>query len=238
MNQRPLSQHAGSTVRLEAVSLRYDAADDILNDVSVDLSNGSFTFLTGASGAGKSSLLKLIYVALRPSRGDLSLFGKSTKALNRRELAKLRRRIGVVFQEFRLLDHLTAYENTALPLRVAGQSESQYRSDIIELLNWVGLGERLNAKPKTLSGGEQQRVAIARALVAKPDLLIADEPTGNVDPEMAGRLMRLFVELNRRLGTTVLIATHDLGLVKEMGFPVLRLQNGFLAEDAEFGADA
>lgn len=237
MNQKSFSQNTGASVRLEGVSLRYDATDDILNDVSIDLSQGSFTFLTGASGAGKSSLLRLLYLALRPTKGDVRLFGQSTQALNRRQLSNLRRRIGVVFQEFRLLDHLTAYENAALPLRVTGQSERSYKQDIVELLNWVGLGERLHAKPQTLSGGEQQRVAIARALVAKPDLLIADEPTGNVDPEMATRLMRLFVELNRRLGTTILIATHDLGLVRELGFPVLRLQNGFLAKDAEFGGN-
>lgn len=236
MKQKSLTPFSGSTVRLEGVGLRYGTADNILNDVSIDLDKGSFTFLTGASGSGKSSLLKLIYLALRPTAGDVRLFGQSTKSLNRRQLSSLRRRIGVVFQEFRLLDHLTAYENAALPLRVAGESEKSYRQDIVELLNWVGLGERLNAKPQTLSGGEQQRVAIARALVAKPDLLIADEPTGNVDPEMATRLMRLFVELNRRLDTTVLIATHDFGVIKELEYPVIRLQNGFLARDNEFGA--
>ena len=141
----------------------------------------------------------------------------------------------MVFQEFRLLDHLSAYENVSLPLRVQGRREKSYRDDVEELLSWVGLGERMGARPETLSGGEKQRVAIARALVNKPDLLIADEPTGNVDPEMGTRLMRLFAELNRRLGTTVLIATHDLGVIRQFEAPVLRIQHGLLVRDVEFG---
>ncbi len=156
------------------------------------------------------------------------MFGVDTSRLNRRDLAPLRRRIGVVFQEFRLLDHLTAYENVALPLRVLGQHERSYRDDVIELLRWVGLGDRLEARPATLSGGEKQRVAIARAVVGKPDLIIADEPTGNVDEEMGDRLFRLFRELNKRLNTTVLIATHDLALVRKARTDVLRLADGMV----------
>ncbi len=156
------------------------------------------------------------------------MFGVDTSRLSRRDLAPLRRRIGVVFQEFRLLDHLTAYENVALPLRVLGQHERAYREDVIELLRWVGLGDRLDARPATLSGGEKQRVAIARAVVGKPDLLIADEPTGNVDEDMGDRLFRLFRELNKRLNTTVLIATHDLALVRKARTDVLRLADGMV----------
>ena len=217
------------------MSARYARSGDVLSEVSLDLKPGSFTFLTGASGAGKSTLLKLMYAALKPSRGRCLLFGRPTSELDRAGLATLRRRIGIVFQEFRLLDHLTAYENVSLPLRVAGNKERDYRADVLELLRWVGLGERLDARPSTLSGGEQQRVAIARALVHKPQLLIADEPTGNVDPEMSERLMKLFAELNKRLGTTVVIATHDLGLIRKFQADVLRLSQGLLVMDAESG---
>ncbi len=156
------------------------------------------------------------------------MFGVDTSRLTRKDLAPLRRRIGVVFQEFRLLDHLTAYENVALPLRVLGDNEKRYRDDVIELLKWVGLGDRLDARPATLSGGEKQRVAIARAVVVKPDLIIADEPTGNVDEEMGDRLLRLFRELNRRLNTTLLIATHDLAMVRKANADVLRLADGMV----------
>ena len=218
-----------AAVRLDAVTLRYDASGEILSGIDLVLKPGSFSFLTGASGAGKSSLLKLLYLARPPSTGEVSLFGRPTSRLTRDQLSALRRRIGVVFQEFRLLGHLTAYENAALPLRVMGRKESQYRHDVEELLAWVGLGERMHKRPETLSGGEQQRVAIARAVVTQPDLLIADEPTGNVDPEMGARLMRLFIELNKRLGTTVIIATHDLGLVRQIEAPVYHLADGLLA---------
>jgi cell division transport system ATP-binding protein len=215
-------------VRFDRVSLSYGPENDVLSDVSINLKPGSMTFLTGPSGAGKSSLLKLAYLALRPTNGRVSLFGVDTSRLKRPELANLRRRVGVVFQEFRLLDHLTAYENAALPLRVSGDNEKRYRKDVEELLRWVGLGDRMSAKPATLSGGEKQRVAIARAVVVKPDLIIADEPTGSVDDEMGGRLMRLFRELNKRLNTTLLIATHDLAMVREARADVLRLADGMV----------
>jgi len=200
-------------VWFENVSQSYGPQVDVLSGVDFELPAQSF---------------KLAYLALRPTRGRVNLFGVDTSALNRSGLAKLRRRIGVVFQEFRLLDHLTAYENVALPLRVVGLSERQYRDDVMELLSWVGLGDRMDARPPTLSGGEKQRVAIARAIVGKPDLLIADEPTGNVDAEMGERLLRLFLELNKRLGTTVLIATHDMDMVRNSGAEILRLSDGSL----------
>jgi cell division transport system ATP-binding protein len=201
----------------------------VLRDVSFDLRGGSFTFLTGLSGAGKTTLLKLICLAEPPSRGLITLFGEELATAQRRGLPGLRRRIGVVFQDFRLLPHLSAYDNVALPLRLAGKREGEYTRDVRELLSWVGLGDRMTARPATLSGGEQQRVAIARAVVARPDLLIADEPTGNVDPEMGARLIRLFAELNR-LGTTVLIATHDRMLVEETRGREMRLVEGRLMQ--------
>lgn len=214
-------------VRLDTVGMRYGRAPEVLKDVALTLAPGSFHFLTGPSGAGKSSLLKLIYFAARPSRGRVEIFGRDVEAAPREEIARLRRRIGVVFQEFRLLDHLNAFENVALPLRVARQKPQTYRDDVAELLNWVGLGARMEAMPATLSGGEKQRVAIARAVVNRPDLLIADEPTGNVDHEMAVRILRLFVELHR-MGTTVLIASHDQELIAQSGMPSFRLEDGRL----------
>ncbi|MBX3489429.1 MAG: cell division ATP-binding protein FtsE [Parvibaculum sp.] len=214
-------------IRFENVGMRYGMGPEVLRDVSFHLAPASFHFLTGPSGAGKTSLLKLMFLATRPSRGLITMFGKDIATLPRAELPPLRRRIGVVFQEFRLLDHLTTYENVALPLKIQGRGEESYRADVEELLAWVGLGDRMSARPPTLSGGEKQRAAIARAVVAQPDLLLADEPTGNVDPEMGQRLLRLFVELNR-LGTSVLIATHDRALVETAGAPELVLHKGGL----------
>jgi cell division transport system ATP-binding protein len=216
-------------VRFENVGMRYGSGPEVLRDVTFMLEAGSFTFLTGLSGAGKTTLLKLIYLAEPPSRGLITLFGRDLATARRTALPALRRRIGVVFQDFRLLDHLSAFDNVALPLRLAGKRIADYAHDVEELLSWVGLGDRMNAVPPTLSGGEQQRVAIARAVVARPDLLIADEPTGNVDPEMGARLIRLFGELNR-LGTTVLIATHDRGLIENPRAREVRLVDGRLVE--------
>jgi cell division transport system ATP-binding protein len=223
-------------VRFENVGMRYGAGPEVLRDVTFVLEGGSFTFLTGLSGAGKTTLLKLIYLAEPPSRGLVGLFGQELATARRRDLPPLRRRIGVVFQDFRLLDHLSAYDNVALPLRLAGRRPEDYAHDVEELLSWVGLGDRMQAKPATLSGGEQQRVAIARAVVARPDLLIADEPTGNVDPDMGAKLIRLFAELNR-LGTTVLIATHDRALIESTRAREMRLVDGRLVElRAQMGA--
>jgi len=216
-------------VRFQGVAMRYASGPEILRDISFNLEAGSYHFLTGASGAGKTSLLRLMYLANRATRGTVKVFGHDIGNTSRRALPALRRRIGVVFQDFRLLSHLSAYDNVALPLRLAGKREADYHRDVRELLSWVGLGDRMTAKPATLSGGEQQRVAIARAVVARPDLLIADEPTGNVDPEMGAKLIRLFAELNR-LGTTVLIATHDRMLVEETRGREIRLVEGRVME--------
>ena len=218
---------ANLVIRFENVGLRYGMGPEVLRNVSFHLTPGSFHFLTGPSGAGKTSLLQLLFLAQRPTRGLISIFGQDVATLPRHELPAIRRRIGVVFQEFRLLSHLTTYENVALPLRIRDANTNEYESNVIELLRWVGLGERLNAIPEILSGGEKQRAAIARAVVGRPALLLADEPTGNVDPELAQRLLRLFVELNK-LGTTILIATHDLSLMENYGAPRLVLEDGEL----------
>jgi len=221
-----------SLVKFENVGLRYGMGAEVLQDVTFSLEPGAFRFLTGPSGAGKTSLLKLLYLARRPSRGRMVMFDHDISAAPRRALPRLRRRIGVVFQDYRLLEHLSAVDNVAMPLRIAGGvSETKIREHVEELLTWVGLGERIHARPEQLSGGEKQRVAIARAVIAKPDLLLADEPTGNVDPAMARRLMHLFVELNK-LGTTMLLATHDVDLVEEVGGAFMRLREGrLLVED-------
>lgn len=220
----------GSIVQFENVGLRYGAEADVLSDISFALAAGSFYFLTGPSGAGKTSLLKLLYLALRPTSGTVRLFGEDIAAVAHDRLPALRRRIGVVFQDFRLLPHLSAVDNVALPLRVAGVAESEIAAPVEEMLGWVGLGERAHALPATLSGGEQQRVAIARAVIGRPEILIADEPTGNVDADMAARLFHLFDGLNR-LGTTMVVATHDIHLLQAVANPqIMRLDRGRMAD--------
>jgi cell division transport system ATP-binding protein len=214
-------------VRFENVGLRYGVGQEVLRDVSFRVEPNSLQFLTGPSGAGKTTLLRLLFMALQPTRGLITLFGHDVATLTKDALATLRRRIGLVFQDFRLLDHLTTYENVALPLRVLGRSEASYRAEVIELLRWVGLGDRLWALPPVLSGGEKQRAAIARAVIAQPELLLADEPTGNVDPNLAQRLLRLFVELNKS-GTAVVIATHDIALMNQYDARRLVLHDGRL----------
>lgn len=214
-------------IRFDNVGLRYGSGPEILRDVTFHVLPGSFHFLTGPSGAGKSTLLRLLFMSLRPSRGLIFVFGENVADLPRPGRAALRRRIGIVFQDFRLLDHLTTWENVALPLRVMGKKESDYAEDVTDLLRWVGLGERIHAYPEILSGGEKQRAAIARAVITRPELLLADEPTGNVDPAIGNRLLRLFVELNR-LGTSVILATHDYSLMEQLEAPRLMLDAGQL----------
>jgi cell division transport system ATP-binding protein len=212
-------------IRLQNVGLHYDRGGEVLRDVSFHLKPGSFHFLTGPSGAGKTSLLRLLFMTTRPTRGHIRIFDEDVTNISMSRRAQYRRRIGIVFQDFRLLDHLSTWENVAMPLRVAGRRLSDYKDDVTDLLQWVGLGERMHAYPSVLSGGEKQRAAIARAVIGKPELLLADEPTGNVDPAMARRLLRLFIELNR-LGTSVVIATHDYSLLKQFRAPCLELENG------------
>lgn len=212
-------------IKLENVGVRYGMGPEILRDLTFDIPKNSFHFLTGPSGAGKTTLLRLLFMSLHPTRGNISMFGRNVSDIPRDELPLLRRRIGIVFQDFRLLNHLTTYENVALPLRVRGKEEATYRADVVELLEWVGLGERMHASPQILSGGEKQRVAIARALIDRPEILLADEPTGNVDPPMALRLVSLFKELNR-LGTAVMIATHDFSLMDQVNARRMILSEG------------
>ena len=235
-SERPSLESRGSEipeniehiVRFKNIGLRYGLGREVLLDVSFALKPGSFHFLVGESGAGKSSLLKLIYLALRPTRGSISLFGHEIASTSRDDLPALRRKVGVVFQEFKLLNHLSAFDNVALPMRVAGAKRKDVDRHVTELLNWVGLKDHMQARPPTLSGGQQQRVAIARAVISRPSLLLADEPTGNIDDQMGLRLIHLFEELNR-LGTTVIIATHSQQLVERLGYAQLQLTNGQLA---------
>lgn len=212
-------------IRLQNVALRYGRGPEVLRSVSFELRPGSFYFLTGPSGAGKTTLLRLMLMEIQPTVGQVALFSQDVSRITLARRAQLRRRIGIVFQDFRLLDHMTTWENVALPLRVLGKREEDYREDVTDLLQWVGLGDRMYAYPSVLSGGEKQRAAIARAVIGKPELLLADEPTGNVDPQMARRLLRLFIELNR-LGTSVVIATHDHQLMRQFKAPRLELSDG------------
>ena len=218
---------AVEVLRFDNIGMRYGVGPEILRDISFGLEQGSFHFLTGSSGAGKTTLLKLMYLSHRPSRGLVHVFGKDISVTPRASLPALRRRIGVVFQDFRLLDHMTAVQNVALPLVVSGLKDDKLDQHVRELLTWVGLADRLDARPSTLSGGQQQRVAIARAVINRPRLLLADEPTGNVDNEIAVRLMYLFEELNK-MGTTVVIATHNDDLISQFRHPVLQLNEGEL----------
>ena len=219
----PKTSSAG-IIEMQNVGIRYGQGPEILSDIKLSLKKGSFHFLTGKSGAGKTSLLSMMYLAQKPSRGTVNVFGTNINFTNRDNLAMLRRKIGVIFQDFRLLDHLSAFDNVALPLRVCGMDEREVRKRVSELLSWVELDRHMLDTTATLSGGEKQRIAIARAVINRPELLLADEPTGNVDNDIAPKLMKLFVELNK-LGTTVVIATHSEKLINDFAYPRLHLQN-------------
>lgn len=224
-------------VRFENVGMRYGMGPEVLRDVGFSLESGSFHFVTGPSGAGKTSLLKLLSLAHRPSRGLISMFDHDVTTAPRTILTQLRRKIGIVFQDFRLLDHLSARENVALPLRITGHQPDEIKKRATALLDWVDLGQRMDAYPPTLSGGEKQRLAIARAVIRRPSLLIADEPTGNVDPGMSLHLLRFFEELNRQ-GMTVVLATHDEWLMSHFSRPCLRLDHGSLSVQPAIMASA
>jgi cell division transport system ATP-binding protein len=226
-----MSERHAEIVKFDNVGLRYGTDPEVLSNLTFTLYPGSFYFLTGASGAGKTSLLKLLYLAQRPSRGGIRMFGQDLITMPRARLPEVRRRLGVVFQNFRLVPYLTAFDNVALPLRLAGADEKKVVKAVGGMLEWVGLSHRAHAIPATLSGGEQQRVAIARAVIARPRMLIADEPTGNVDPDMALKLLRLFEALNNRVGTTVVVATHDVHLLKKVPDSlIMRLHKGQLSD--------
>ena len=211
-------------IDMQNVCIRYGKDPEVLKDIKLTLQKGSFHFLTGKSGAGKTSLLSMMYLALKPSMGTMMIFGSNVGYASRNEMAGLRRRIGVVFQDFRLLEHLSAYDNVAIPLRIRGMGENEIKKRVKELLSWVELDKSMNKICSTLSGGEKQRVAIARAVINRPEILLADEPTGNVDNDIASKLMKLFIELNK-LGTTVVIATHSKDLIAEYNYPQIHLEN-------------
>jgi len=211
-------------VDMQNVCIRYGEDPEILSNIKLSLDKGSFHFLTGKSGAGKTSLLSMMYLSLMPSRGTVNVFGANIGYASRHTMAMLRRKIGVVFQDFRLLEHLSAYDNVAVPLRIRGMGENEIKKRVKELLSWVELDKSMDKICSTLSGGEKQRVAIARAVINRPEILLADEPTGNVDNDIASKLMKLFVELNK-LGTTVVIATHSKDLISEYNYPQIHLEN-------------
>lgn len=218
-------------IRFEHAGLRYGIGPEVLSDISFNLEPGSFHFLTGPSGAGKTSLLSMLYLGRRPTRGIVTMFGQNISSLTRAQMAPLRRRIGTVFQDFRLLGHMSAFDNVALPLRIQGKPEKEIRDNVAELLDWVGLGDHMYVLPSTMSGGQQQRVAVARAVITRPRLLLADEPTGNLDDEIGARLLNLFEQLNR-MGTTIVIATHDHGMIERFGHARLVLDGGRLHVEA------
>lgn len=215
-------------IKFEHVGLRYGIGPEVLSDVNFTLQPGSFHFLCGPSGAGKTSLMSLLYLGRKSTRGLISMFGENTGSLSREALMPLRQKIGVIFQDFRLLNHLSAFDNVALPMRISGQSEQEIKTHVTELLEWVGLGDCMHRLPKTLSGGQQQRIAIARAVIVQPKLLLADEPTGNLDDEIGYKLMSLFEQLNK-MGTTVVIATHSLAILESFNHPRLILDKGHVS---------
>jgi cell division transport system ATP-binding protein len=228
VNSGLIQSNEALVLAVENVGLNYGKGPDILRDVNLALEAGDMGFLAGPSGAGKTSLLRILLMTQQPTRGTVTLFGQDVTSVSHREKPSLRRRLGVVFQDFRLIDHLSVFDNVAMPLRVRGGRRKEYANDVKDLLDWVGLGNRMDALPETLSGGEKQRAAIARAVISKPDLLLADEPTGNVDATMANRLLHLFLELNRQ-GTTILIASHDDELMKQSKKQIFTLRRGVLA---------
>ena len=218
-------------IRFEDVHFHYNKhAPDVLQKVNFTLERGSYHFLTGPSGAGKTSLINLMFLGKIPSKGKITMFGQDTGAASREEMCSLRQNIGVVFQDFRLLNHLSAFDNVALPLRILDRPEEEINAHVNELLDWVGLGEHKQNLPETLSGGQQQRIAVARAVIAQPKLLLADEPTGNLDDDIGFRLMGLFEQLNRT-GTTIVIATHNPHIIEQFGHPCLRLVNSTIEQD-------
>lgn len=214
-------------IRFEHVGLRYGVGPEVLSDINFTLEAGSFHFLCGPSGAGKTSLMNLLYLGKKPSRGALSMFGQNVNNLTREQLVPIRQRIGVIFQDFRLLNHLSAFDNVALPMRINSRTETEIKSNVSELMEWVGLGDCMHRLPATLSGGQQQRIAIARAVITRPRLLLADEPTGNLDDEIGMKLMHLFDQLNR-MGTTIVVATHNLQILERFNHPRLILTGGGL----------
>ncbi|AIL13315.1 hypothetical protein IM40_07120 [Candidatus Paracaedimonas acanthamoebae] len=223
-----------SVVQFERVSLKYGQGPYILDDVSLNLSSGTFHYLTGASGVGKSSLLKLIYSGFKEYRGTIRVFGSDLRYMKNQVMARYRQQVGVIFQDFLLLDHLTTLDNIALPLRLKGEGWSDSRKKAQQMMKWIGLGGFEEAMPSTLSGGQKQRAVIARSIMNKPKLLLADEPTGNLDDENAAKLLYLFEELNRG-GITIVMATHNKDLTTEFPHPIIRLAESQISIHPPFG---
>ena len=226
-----MTQDITLIAQLHDAAMRYGDGPEVLQDLRLELAAGSFHFLIGPSGAGKTSLLRLLALAHPPARGRVVVFGRDAAQLERSEVGALQRRIGVVFQDFRLLDHLSAFDNVALPLRLAGGADGQITQHVTELMSWLGLGTLLETRPPELSMGQRQLVAVARAVIGRPALLLADEPTSSVDAAHARRLMHLLLSLHR-IGTTIVLATHNEPLVRRHGFPVLAMAGGRLAPAA------
>lgn len=214
-----------TTISFANVAAQYDGTPEILTDVSFNISGGAFYFLSGASGAGKTTLLRLIYQLHKPSRGQIKIFGKTTNDMSRDEITQIRQKMSIVFQEYSLLSHLSVFDNVALPLRVRGMPDAKIKKLVAKVLDWVGLGKYADANPRALSGGQQQRVSVARAIITQPSILLADEPTGNLDDENASRLMELFIQMNKMFGTTIILATHSKKLMETYKFPVIKVEN-------------
>ena len=219
---------------LDHVTMKYPTGTTALNDVSLTIEKGEFVFIVGSSGSGKTTLMKLLMKELNPTSGDISINGKQFSKLKRKDIPKMRREIGVVFQNFRLLKDRTVYENVAFAQRIVETPPRFIRRQVPSMLTLVGLGDKYKSYPRELSGGEQQRVALARALVNRPNLLLADEPTGNLDPTNSIEIMRLLEEINER-GTTVLVVTHNREIVNEMKKRVITLKNGVIISDEQEG---
>lgn len=214
-----------TTISFANVAATYDGKRDVLTDVSFNISNGAFYFLTGASGAGKTTLLRLIYQLHKPSSGTIKLFGQACDGLSRNDISSLRHKMAIVFQEYSLISHMTVFDNIALPLRVRGFSSDKIKKLVTKTLEWVGLGKYAQSYPMELSGGQQQRVSVARAIIIQPKILLADEPTGNLDDENTSRLMELFIQMNKMLGTTIILATHNKKLLETYKFPIITVEN-------------
>lgn len=232
-----MGESGATIVRLHQVGMRYGDAEEVLRDIDLTVRAASFHFLVGPSGAGKTSLLRLLGLSHPHSRGTLTLFGRDVAKLSRQDIGALRRRIGVVFQDLRLLPHLSAFDNVALPLRIAGATDEQISRWVSEMLSWLGLADAMEAPPPQLSLGQQQLVAVARAVVCRPSLLLADEPTSNLDPRRADRLMHLLVQLHK-LGTAVVLVTHSEETLRRHAYPVIALEAGriYLPGEPALGA--
>jgi len=207
------------------VGARYDGDEDVLTDASFNIGAGAFYFLSGASGAGKTTLLRLMYQLHKPCRGIIKIFGRQTNNMSHDDIAALRHKMAIVFQEYSLLSHISVFDNVALPLRVRGVDESKVKKLVTKTLEWVGLAKFADSRPLALSGGQQQRVSVARAIIVQPLIMLADEPTGNLDDENASRLMELFIQMNKMFGTTIILATHNSALMEKYKFPVMRVEN-------------